>query len=49
VAVSAYERFGRGRHGANFGDCLSYAVAAPAGDSLLYVGDDFAQTDINAP
>jgi ribonuclease VapC len=48
VAVSAYERFGRGRHRANlnFGDCLSYAVAALAGDSLLYVGDDFAQTDI---
>lgn len=49
VAVKAYERFGRGRHKANlnFGDCLSYAVAALAGDSLLYVGDDFGYTDIN--
>jgi ribonuclease VapC len=50
VAVSAYERFGRGRHRANlnFGDCLSYAVAALAGDSLLYIGDDFSHTDIDA-
>lgn len=50
LAVQAYERYGRGRHKANlnFGDCLSYAVAALAADSLLYVGDDFAHTDIGA-
>jgi len=43
-----YERYGRGRHKANlnFGDCLSYAVASLAGDSLLFVGDDFRRTDI---
>lgn len=48
AAVRAYERYGRGRHKANlnFGDCLSYAVAAVAGDSLLFVGDDFRRTDI---
>ena len=48
AAVDAFLRFGRGRHKAalNFGDCLSYAAAANAGDSLLFVGDDFAQTDI---
>ena len=48
AAVRAFERFGRGRHkaGLNFGDCLSYAVAASASDSLLFVGDDFASTDI---
>lgn len=47
-AVRAFERFGRGRHkaGLNFGDCLSYAVAAVASDSLLFVGDDFTSTDI---
>jgi ribonuclease VapC len=49
-AVAAFERYGRRRHeaGLNFGDCLSYATAAAAGDSLLYVGDDFTRTDIPA-
>ena len=48
VAVEAFARFGRGQHRAalNFGDCLAYASAAAAGDALLYVGDDFAHTDI---
>jgi ribonuclease VapC len=31
----------------NFGDCLAYATAAAAGDSLLYVGEDFSRTDIS--
>lgn len=50
AAVDAFARFGRGRHkaGLNFGDCLSYAAAANANDSLLFVGDDFSQTDITA-
>lgn len=50
VAAAAYQRFGRGRHKAalNFGDCLAYATAAVAGDTLLYVGDGFALTDIRA-
>jgi ribonuclease VapC len=48
VATDAFARFGRGRHKAalNFGDCLSYASAVAAGDVLLYVGDDFSQTDV---
>ena len=48
AALAAYERFGRGRHkaGLNVGDCLSYAVAKVADDSLLFVGDDFRHTDI---
>jgi ribonuclease VapC len=48
AAVEAFLRFGRGRHKAalNVGDCLSYAAAATANDSLLFVGDDFLQTDI---
>lgn len=48
TAGVAYERFGRGRHKAalNFGDCLAYATAMTAGDSLLFVGDDFSKTDI---
>lgn len=47
-AVEAFRRYGRGRHKAslNFGDCLAYATAAAAGDSLLFVGDDFTHTDL---
>ena len=50
AAVEAFLRFGRGRHKAalNFGDCLSYAAAANANDSLLFVGDDFTRSDITA-
>ena len=48
VALSAWTRFGRGRHPAalNLGDCLSYAVAALAQRPLLCIGDDFARTDL---
>lgn len=47
-AVDAYLRFGKGRHKArlNFGDCLTYAVARLANEPLLYVGEDFRQTDL---
>lgn len=50
VAVGAFVRYGRGRHpaGLNFGDCLTYAVASLADEPLLYVGDDFARTDLAA-
>jgi ribonuclease VapC len=48
ATVDAWLRYGKGRHPAalNFGDCLSYAVARLANEPLLFVGDDFAQTDI---
>jgi ribonuclease VapC len=47
-AVSAWWRFGKGRHpaGLNFGDCLAYATAAIANEPLLAKGQDFPQTDI---
>jgi ribonuclease VapC len=50
VATDAFLRYGKGRHPAalNFGDCLSYAVAKVASAPLLYIGDDFAKTDIAA-
>jgi ribonuclease VapC len=50
AAVAAFLRFGRGRHKAalTLGDCFAYAVADTANDSLLFVGNDFAQTDITA-
>lgn len=48
VALDAFARYGKGRHPAklNFGDCFSYAGAKAAGVGLLYVGADFAQTDL---
>lgn len=48
VATEAFRRFGRGRHAAalNYGDCLAYATAQTARDTLLFVGDDFSKTDI---
>lgn len=44
----AYESWGKGRHPAalNFGDCFAYEVAKEHGCRLLYVGEDFARTDI---
>ena len=50
LAVQAYERYGKSRHPAalNFGDCFAYACARHAGLPLLYKGDDFPLTDIEA-
>jgi ribonuclease VapC len=50
LAVVANQRFGKGRHPAalNFGDCFAYACARQLGMPLLYKGDDFSQTDIDA-
>lgn len=44
----AYEQWGRGMSPAalNFGDCFAYEVAKEHACRLLYVGDDFAKTDI---
>ena len=44
----AYEQWGRGMHPAalNFGDCFAYELAKERACRLLYVGDDFAKTDI---
>jgi ribonuclease VapC len=48
VATEAFVRFGKGRHPAalNILDCMTYATARVAGEPLLYVGNDFAKTDI---
>jgi ribonuclease VapC len=48
LARDAALRFGRGRHAAalNFGDCFSYALSVARGEPLLFVGDDFSQTDV---
>ena len=48
ASAAAFEQYGKGRHPAalNFGDCLTYAVAKVAEQPLLFVGDDFTQTDL---
>lgn len=49
IALRARIEFGRGMgHGGqlNFGDAFSYALAKSLGCSLLFVGNDFAMTDI---
>ncbi|MEM1044055.1 MAG: type II toxin-antitoxin system VapC family toxin [Bacteroidota bacterium] len=44
MARDAYVRYGV----LNFGDVFSYALAKEKGYPLLFKGDDFAQTDIEA-
>ena len=48
--AAIYRRWGKGVHPArlNFGDCFSYELAATSASPLLYIGRDFAQTDIAA-
>jgi ribonuclease VapC len=48
AAEAAFLKFGKGRDpaGLNYGDCLSYAIAKVLDAPLLFVGQDFSQTDI---
>ncbi len=49
AALDAFERYGKGRgHPAqlNMGDCFAYSAARVHGVSLLYKGNDFAETDL---
>ena len=50
MAREAFLRFGKGRHPArlNFGDCIAYAAARLEIMPLLFKGDDFRRTDIEA-
>ena len=50
IARIAWRRYGRGRHpaGLNYGDCFSYALARSRGLPLLFQGEDFSRTDIDA-
>jgi ribonuclease VapC len=51
IARTAHQIFGKGlghpEH-LNFGDCFAYALAKSAGAPLLFKGDDFEWTDIEA-
>ena len=46
----AWRRFGKGHRPAalNFGDCFAYALAETTGGPLLFKGEDFARTDVDA-
>lgn len=50
VAHRAYRRFGKGIDpaGLNYGDCFAYALAQITGEPLLFKGQDFAGTDVEA-
>lgn len=51
IARQAYRDYGRGSgHPArlNLGDCFSYALAKHRREPLLYIGDDFARTDLRS-
>ena len=48
-ARQAHRRYGPGSESAarlNMGDCYSYALAIELDEPLLFVGDDFAHTDV---
>lgn len=48
AVVQAYSAWGKGVHsaGLNFGDCFAYTAAKNSGARLLFVGNDFAKTDV---
>jgi ribonuclease VapC len=47
--AQTYQRWGKGVRPAalNFGDCFAYEIAKEHSCPLLYVGDDFPQTDVH--
>ena len=49
-AREAYARYGKGNHAAklNLGDCFAYALAKARGEKLLFKGEDFRSTDVEA-
>ena len=50
AAAEAYARWGKSFHDAdlNYGDCFSYVTAKANDCPLLYVGNDFARTDVRS-
>jgi ribonuclease VapC len=50
IARQAFRTYGRGRHPArlNFGDCFAYALSKSSGEPLLFKGQDFGLTDVEA-
>ena len=50
ITRRAFGRYGKGRHpaGLNYGDCFAYALAKTLTEPLLFKGDDFRRTDVEA-
>ena len=50
LAREAYQKFGKGNHPAklNLGDCFAYALSKARSEPLLFKGDDFRLTDVEA-
>jgi len=51
IARQAYRDYGKGSGhpaGLNFGDCFAYEVAKEHDCRLLFVGNDFSQTDVES-
>lgn len=50
IARTAFLRYGKRRHPAslNLGDCASYALASDRDLPLLFKGEDFSKTDLQA-
>ena len=50
LARQAYRTYGKGNHPAklNLGDCFAYALAKARGEPLLFKGEDFRLTDVEA-
>lgn len=48
IARVAWRHYGKSNHpaGLNFGDCFAYALSRISGESLLFKGSDFNQTDL---
>lgn len=48
IVATAHRNWGKGAHpaGLNFGDCFAYSLAAERKCPLLFVGNDFAKTDV---
>lgn len=46
--ADAYRQWGKGNHpaGLNFGDCFAYALAKELACPLVFIGRDFARTDV---
>jgi ribonuclease VapC len=50
IARKAYKTFGKGFHPArlNLGDCFAYALSKARDEPLLFKGNDFRLTDVEA-
>ena len=50
TARQAYKTYGKGNHPArlNLGDCFAYALSKARREPLLFKGDDFRLTDVEA-